>query len=194
MGGCFPPSPATVVEFLQTEGSPCSLCRVSCISLTGRPWLLFGPLILQMASHVDLTGFYSLQVSPSTLSAFPFSSGIKKMTLNCLQNKTAALSLELDKKASETGTKMKKWKVGEGRGASKLTIKSHWVVNTSFKLPLQMVLGTQGKESRSIPEEDRPRFTSQGLHLKTWHRNTDSGTFAPTGCEGISTGQPSLLE
>ena len=52
-------------------------------------------------SQVDLPGFYSLQFTPSTLSAFPFSGGIKKMTLNCLQNKTAALSLLLDKEASK---------------------------------------------------------------------------------------------
>lgn len=33
------------------------------------------------------------------------------MAPNCLQNKTAALSLELDKNTSKTGTGMEKWRV-----------------------------------------------------------------------------------
>lgn len=78
---------------------------------TGRHWPLFGLLPPQMPFCVDLPGFYSLQFTPSTLSAFPFSGGIKKMAPNCLQNKTAALSLELDKNTSKTGTGMEKWRV-----------------------------------------------------------------------------------
>lgn len=42
------------------------------------------------------------------------------MTLNCLQNKTAALNLELDKKASKAGTEMEKWKI-RGRWRNKQT-------------------------------------------------------------------------
>lgn len=38
------------------------------------------------------------------------------MTLNCLQNKTAALNLELDKKAGETGIELEKWKIRGGKG------------------------------------------------------------------------------
>lgn len=38
------------------------------------------------------------------------------MTLNCLQNKTAALNLELDKKASEMGIEMERWKIRGGWG------------------------------------------------------------------------------
>lgn len=44
------------------------------------------------------------------------------MAPNCLQNKTAALSLELDKNTSKTGTGMEKWRVkGMGRSDSKVT-------------------------------------------------------------------------
>lgn len=86
-----------------------------------------GLLPPQMPFCVDRPGFYSLQFTPSSLSAFPFSGGIKKMAPNCLQNKTAALSLELDKDTSKTGTGIKKWRVG-GIGGE-VTIKSHQTQN-----------------------------------------------------------------
>lgn len=49
------------------------------------------------------------------------------MAPNCLQDKTAALSLELDKDTSKTGTGMKKWRV-RGIGGE-VTIKSHQTQN-----------------------------------------------------------------
>lgn len=49
------------------------------------------------------------------------------MAPNCLQNKTAALSLELDKNTSKTGTGMEKWRV-KGLGGE-VTVKSHQTQN-----------------------------------------------------------------
>lgn len=124
-----------------------------------------------MASQVDLPSFHSLQFTTATLSAFPFSGGIKKMTLNCLQNKTAALSLELDKEAS-------KHRQGNDEMESKGdggVIKSH--LTTRIKMHLQVVFGTPG--------EGRPRFppsrsTSKDLAQKS--RSAIIGVLFYSGC------------
>lgn len=87
------------------------------------------------------------------------------MAPNCLQNKTAALSLELDKNTSKTGTGMEKWRVkGMGRSDSKVTSDSElsWLAGGLWD--------SWGRQARTSA-------LPQGLHLKTWPRNTDPGTF-----------------
>lgn len=110
MRGCFPPSPVPGVNGISLAGSPGFPGLVSYMSPDRQTLATLRSSYSPVASQVDLPGFHSLQFTTSTLSAFPFSGGIKKMTLNCLQNKTAALSLELDKEASEN-TEMMKWRV-----------------------------------------------------------------------------------
>lgn len=92
------------------------------------------------------------------------------MTLNCLQNKTAALNLELDKKAGKTGIELERWKIRgrKGGGTNELMIKSLQAMNTRIKMPLQVVLGTYQKATKegNLGKADHG-FLSWGLHLKT---------------------------